>query len=335
MTATTNREWILASRPTGMVGPEHFTLRETPVPAPGPGELLVRVKLLSLDPANRAWMAPNPTYKAPVLPGDVMHGFALGEVVAANAAGFATGDLVDGMLGWRDFAVMKAADVTKRDRRHRPEHLMGVLGVTGLTAYHGLLDIGRPKPGETVLVSAAAGAVGSIVGQIAKIKGCRVVGTAGGPEKCAWLTGGLGFDAAVDYKAGGVRRALKAACPDGIDVYFDNTGGEVLNAALFLMNERGRIVCCGNLSQYNAEKPEPGPAAVPGLLVVRRLRMEGFIVLDYADRQAEAEAALAGWLADGRLKAAEDVVDGLENAPRALAELFQGRNRGKLLVRVA
>ena len=331
---TTSRHWVLKSRPSGMVGPEHFEWREETLREPGEGELLVRTLLLSLDPANRAWMAPTPTYKVPVLPGDVMHGFALGEVVRSNAAGFAPGDWVDGMIGWRSHAVVNAADMVKRDRRHRPEHLMGVLGVTGLTAYFGLLEVGRVKAGETVLVSAAAGAVGSIVGQIAKLRGCRVVGTAGGAGKCDWLTREMGFDAAVDYKAGNVGRALRDACPDGVDVYFDNTGGEVLNVALFLMNTRGRIVCCGNVSQYNAETIAAGPAAVPGLLVVKRLRMEGFIVLDHEDRRAEAETELASWLADGSLKSAEDIVDGLDKAPTALAELFAGRNRGKLLVRV-
>jgi NADPH-dependent curcumin reductase CurA len=335
MATGVNRQWILAQRPTGMVGAEHFTLRDAEIPKPGAGEALVRTVLLSLDPANRAWMSPTPTYKAPVEPGDVMHGFALGEVVASKDPSLKPGDLVDGMFGWQDYAVLPARELSRRNRAHPPEHLMGVLGVTGLTAYFGLLDIGRPKAGETVLVSAAAGAVGSIVGQIAKLKGCRVIGTAGGADKCRWLTDELGFDAAVDYKAGGVRRALKEAAPEGIDVYFDNVGGEVLQAALFLMNERGRIVCCGNLSQYNAERPDPGPMGVPGLLVVRRLRMEGFIVTDFYDRRADAERDLAAWVAEGAIKAAEDVVDGLEKAPAALAELFQGRNRGKLLVRVA
>lgn len=335
MTGSTNRQWILAARPAGMVGPEHFTLREQPVPAPGKGEVLVRTRLLSLDPANRAWMSPAPTYKAPVMPGDVMHGFALGEVVQSNAADLAPGDLVEGMLGWQDYAVMAPAEVTRRDARYRPEALMGVLGITGLTAYYGLREVGRPKSGETVLVSAAAGAVGSIAGQIAKIEGCRVVGTAGGPEKCSWLTQQLGFDAAIDYKSADLRAALKEACPRGIDVYFDNTGGAILQAALFQMNMGGRIVCCGNLSQYNAEKPGPGPMGVPGLLVVKRLRMEGFIVMDYFATRPQAEATLAKWVEEGRLKAQEDIVEGLENAPAALAGMFAGRNRGKLLVRVA
>ncbi|HJQ55382.1 MAG TPA: NADP-dependent oxidoreductase [Vineibacter sp.] len=335
MANSTNRQWLLAARPTGMVGPEHFTWRQAPVPKPVAGEVLVRTLLLSLDAANRAWLSPVPTYKAPVLPGDVMHGFALGEVVESNVADLKVGDLVDGMLGWQDFAVMKLGDVTRRDSRYRPEMLLGVLGITGLTAYYGLREIGRPKPGETVLVSAAAGAVGSVVGQIARIEGCRAVGVAGGAEKCAWLTRELGFDAAVDYKAGDVRRALRAAAPNGIDVYFDNTGGDILQAALFQMNMGGRIICCGNLSQYNAERPGPGPMGVPGLLVVKRLRMEGFIVLDYFATRPQAEATLAKWVEEGKLKAAEDVVDGLENAPMALAGMFAGRNRGKLLVRVS
>jgi NADPH-dependent curcumin reductase CurA len=264
-----------------------------------------------------------------------MHGFALGEVVASNVADLAVGDLVDGMLGWQDYAVMKAAEVTRRDPRYRPEALMGVLGITGLTAYYGLREVGRPRPGETVLVSAAAGAVGSVVGQIAKIEGCRVVGTAGGARKCAWLTGELGFDSAIDYKSADLRRALKEACPRGIDIYFDNTGGDILQAALFQMNNKGRIVCCGNLSQYNAERPEPGPMGVPGLMVVKRLRMEGFIVMDYFDTRDQAEEKLVQWLRKGQLKSAEDIVDGLERAPLSLAQMFQGRNRGKLLVRVS
>jgi len=197
-----------------------------------------------------------------------------------------------------------------------------------------LLDVGRPKPGDTVMVSAAAGAVGTMVGQIAKLAGCRVVGTAGGQEKCDWLVRELGFDAAVDYRAGGLRRALAAACPAGIDVYFDNTGGPALDAALSLMNLRGRIVCCGNVSQYDVEKPAPGPMAVPGLVVTKRLRMEGFIVMDFYDRRAEAEARLAQWVADGRIRAVVDIVDGLEKAPEALIGLLEGRNRGKRAVRI-
>jgi hypothetical protein len=263
-----------------------------------------------------------------------MSGLAIGEVVESKAPGLAKGDIVEGDWGWQDYAALPVRQLAKRDTKAPLELLIGPLSVTGLTAYFGLLEVGRPKPGDTVLVSAAAGAVGSMVGQIARLAGCRVVGTAGGQDKCDWLTAELGFDAAVDYKAGAVRRALAAACPDGVDVYFDNTGGPVLEAALSLMNLRGRIVCCGNVSQYDVEKPAPGPMAVPGLVVTKRLRLEGFIVMDFYDRRGEAEARLAKWVADGRIKAIVDVVDGLENAPEALIGLFDGKNRGKRAVRV-
>ena len=211
---------------------------------------------------------------------------------------------------------------------------MGVFGIRGLTAFHGMREIGRPRRGETVVVSAAASAVGTIAAQIAKIEGCRVVGIAGGPEKCEWLTSELGLDAAVDYKAGELRKALKRACPDGVDVYFDNTGGDVLAAALSAMNLHGRIVCCGNLSQYNTDRPAPGPAAVPGLLVTRRIRMEGFIVLDHLSERDRMEATMQGWLDDGRLKTFETVVGGLEQARESLVQMFRGGNRGKLLIRL-
>ncbi|WP_439814824.1 NADP-dependent oxidoreductase [Zavarzinia sp. CC-PAN008] len=333
--ARTNRRWLLAERPTGMVGPEHFRFDQVPVESPGPGQVLVRSLWLSLDPANRAWLAPTPTYKSAVQPDEVMHGFALGRVEESGDPRLAPGDIVSGMLGWQDYATLPVAEVHKEPAGRDPRHAMGVLGVTGLTAYFGLLEVGQPKVGETVVVSAAGGAVGSIVGQLAKLAGCRVVGLAGGPEKCRWLEQELGFDVAIDYRAGNLRRAMKAACPDGIDVYFDNVGGDILATALFLMNERGRIVACGNLSQYNAERPAPGPMGVPGLVVVKRLRIEGFIVTDYYDRRAAAEAALTRLLASGQLKAVEDVVEGLEKAPATLVELFQGRNRGKLLIKVA
>jgi NADPH-dependent curcumin reductase CurA len=264
-----------------------------------------------------------------------MSGYAIGEVVASKAAGLARGDIVEGDWGWQDYAAMPAKALTRRTADAPLELLIGPLSVTGLTAYFGLLEVGQARPGDTVLVSAAAGAVGSMVGQIARIAGCRVVGTAGGQDKCDWLVRQLGFDAAVDYKADGMFRALRAACPNGVDVYFDNTGGPVLDAALTLMNLRGRIACCGNVSQYDVAKPAPGPMAVPGLVVVKRLRMEGFIVLDYYDRRAEAEARLARWIAEGRIKAELDIYDGLEKAPEALIGLFEGNNRGKRAVRVS
>ncbi len=328
-----NRQWLYAKQPAGKIGKDTFQWTETAIPSPQPGEVLVRTRMLSLDPANRAWMM-GKTYRDALEPGQVMNGFAIGEVVESHADGFGKGDIVEGDWGWQDYAVRPAQRLTKRTVEAPLEMLIGPLSVTGLTAYFGLLDVGRPRPGDTVLVSAAAGAVGTMVGQIARLVGCRVVGTAGGQDKCDWIVRELGFDAAVDYKAGGVRRALAAACPDGIDVYFDNTGGPVLDAALSLMNLRGRIACCGNVSQYDVEKPGPGPMAVPGLVVTKRLRMEGFIVMDFYDRRAEAETRLARWVADGKIKAVVDVVDGLEKAPEALIGLFEGRNKGKMAVRV-
>jgi hypothetical protein len=328
-----NRQWLYAKPPVGKIAEDTFQWVETAIPVPRDGEALVRTRMLSLDPANRAWMM-GKTYRDALEPGRVMSGFAIGEVVESKAPGLAKGDIVEGDWGWQDYAALPVRQLAKRDTKAPLELLIGPLSVTGLTAYFGLLEVGRPKPGDTVLVSAAAGAVGSMVGQIARLAGCRVIGTAGGQDKCDWLTAELGFDAAVDYKAGGTRRALAAACPDGVDVYFDNTGGPVLEAALSLMNLRGRIVCCGNVSQYDVEKPAPGPMAVPGLVVTKRLRMEGFIVMDFYDRRAEAEARLAKWVADGQIKAIVDVVDGLENAPAALIGLFGGENRGKRAVRI-
>jgi NADPH-dependent curcumin reductase CurA len=328
-----NRQWLYASPPRGKLTPDTFQWHEAAIPEPRDGEALVRTRMLSLDPANRAWMM-GKTYRDALEPGQVMSGFAVGEVVESKGPGLKPGDIVEGDWGWQDYAALPAERLTRRTIEAPFELLIGPLSVTGLTAYFGLLEVGQPKPGDTVLVSAAAGAVGSMVGQIAKLAGCRVVGTAGGQDKCDWLVRELGFDAAVDYKAGGVRRAVAAACPSGIDVYFDNTGGPVLEAALSLMNLRGRIVCCGNVSQYDVEKPAPGPMAVPGLVVTKRLRLEGFIVMDFYDQRAEAEQRLKRWLDEGRVKAIVDVVDGFEKAPQALIGLFEGRNRGKMAVRV-
>ena len=313
--------------------PDTFQWTEGPIPVPRDGETLVRTRMLSLDPANRAWMM-GKTYRDALEPGQVMSGFAIGEVVESKSGGLKAGDIVEGDWGWQDYAAMPARRLTKRTTKAPFELLVGPLSITGLTAYFGLLNIGQPKPGDTVLVSAAAGAVGTMAGQIAKLAGCRVIGTAGGQDKCDWLVRELGFDAAVDYKAGGVYRALKAVCPNGIDVYFDNTGGPVLDAALSLMNLRGRIVCCGNVSQYDVEKPAPGPMAVPGLVVTKRLRLEGFVVMDFFDQRAEAEARLARWVEEGKIKAIVDIVDGLDKAPQALIGLFEGRNKGKMAVRV-
>ncbi len=332
----TNRQYVLAQRPTGALEENSFEWRETPAPEPGPGEALVRCIYLSLDPANRGWINEVPTYRPPVGLGEPMAGFAIGRVVASNRDDLVAGDLVEGDGGWQDYAIYGPGDpCTKLPPGEDLIARMSVRGVTGLTAYWGLLDIGQPKTGETVLVSAAAGAVGMVAGQIAKIKGCRAVGVAGTDEKCRWIVEDLGFDAAINYKTENVMKALGEHCPNGIDVYFDNTGGEILQAALFRMNMAGRIVCCGVVSQYDTASPLPGPHGMPGLLVVRRLRMEGFIVIDYEDRRAEADADLAAWVADGRLKNKVDVIDGLENAPRGLIGLLHGENTGKRMIKVS
>lgn len=328
-----NKQWIYVRKPVAEVGPENFDLREAPMPEPMPGEVLVRTTLLSLDPASRAWMQ-GATYRSQLNPGDVMAGWGLGEIVSSGVKGLEPGDLISGEFGWQQFAALPARALTKHDRKHKPEHILGVLGITGLTAYFGMLDVGRPRPGETVLVSGAAGAVGSIAGQIAKIAGCRVIGTTGGADKSKWIVDELGFDAAIDYKADNLDKALKAVCPNGLDVYFDNTGGDVLAAALRRMNTFGRISCCGAISQYNTSTPQPGPFGVPGLLVTKRIRMEGFVVMDFYNRRAEAQAALIRWLDEGKLQAPVDIVDGFEKMPSALAGMFAGQNRGKLMVRV-
>ena len=263
-----------------------------------------------------------------------MAGAALAEVIESRADGFAPGDLVFADTGWQDYAALPARQLIRLPKITPLTHLLSVYGIAGLTAYFGLLHVGRPKAGETVVVSAAAGSVGSLVGQIGKIKGCRVVGIAGGREKCDWLTGELGFDAAVDYKAGNLFKALKAAAPQGIDVYFDNVGGDILEACLAQMNLRGRIACCGAVSQYDRTPAGHGPRGVPGLIVVKRLVMQGFIVTDYFNEREPALADLQSWVAAGKLKVQEDVIDGLENTPRALIGLLAGENRGKRMVRV-
>ncbi|MFN0186607.1 MAG: NADP-dependent oxidoreductase [Aquabacterium sp.] len=332
MTAT-QRQIQLASLPTGKLGPEHFKLADAPMPQPADGELLLKVLLISLDAANRAWMQ-GATYRAALEAGQVMAGGALAEVVVSNAPGFVPGDLVFADTGWQEYAVLPARRVQKQQRREPLTHLLSVYGVAGLTAYFGLLQVGRPRAGETVVVSAAAGSVGAFVGQIAKIQGCRVIGIAGGAAKCAWLQSELGFDAALDYKAGNLPAALKAAAPDGIDVYFDNVGGDILEACLFRMKQGGRIACCGAVSQYDGTPPRHGPRGIPGLIVTKRLTMQGFILYDFADQLPQALTALEGWVRSGQLKVPEDVIDGLENTPAALIGLLAGENVGKRMVRV-
>jgi NADPH-dependent curcumin reductase CurA len=332
----TNRQWLLAARPTAIVDESHFRWAEEPVPEPhADGEILVRNLYLSLDPTQRGWMARD-TYLPAIPIGGVIRSFAVGRVVVSRHPDFAPGDLVQGLFGWQDYAL-----VTDRGPSAPSKVVPGVpiplamsaLGMTGLTAYFGLLDVGRPVAGETVVVSGAAGATGSAAGQIAKIKGCRVIGIAGGPAKCAWLVDELGFDAAVDYKSENVAARLRELCPAGINVYFDNVGGAVLDAALARLADRGRVVLCGAISQYSSEQPV-GPKNYLNL-VVKRGRMEGFLVFDYLPRAREAVADLAAWVQSGRFKDRVDVAEGLENAPRALRRLFLGENTGKQLLKVA
>jgi NADPH-dependent curcumin reductase CurA len=331
-----NRQWTLARRPHGLVQAEDFRLVEGPVPTPSDGEVLVRNLFLSCDPTQRGWMATD-TYLPAVRIGEVMRAIAGGVVVESRHHAFKPGQLVTGKFGWQDWALARpgTAEAPAPVPPGVPlETALSILGLTGITAYFGLLEVGRPQPGETVVVSGAAGATGSAVGQIARIKGCRVIGIAGGPEKCRLLTEELGFDAAIDYRSEDVADRLKALCPKGIDVFFDNVGGEILDAALARLAMNGRVVLCGAISRYGDDQPAPGPRNYLNLLM-RRGRMEGFIVLDYMKRAAEAVGALAGWLREGRLKDRIDVVEGFEQAPAALARLFTGENRGKQLVRIA
>lgn len=333
MIARSNRRVLLAEMPTGKLGPENFRLDEAPMPVAGDGQVLVKVLYLSLDAANRAWMQ-GATYRSAIGSGDVMAGHSLAEVLESNAAGFAPGDLVLADAGWQQYAALPADGLRKLPRLEPITHLLSVYGIAGLTAYFGLLEVGRPKAGDTVVVSAAAGSVGSLVGQIAKLQGCHVIGIAGGQAKCDLLTRELGFDAAVDYKAGSLFKSLKAAAPKGIDVYFDNVGGDVFEACLFQMNLHGRIACCGAVSQYDGKPPAHGPRGVPGLIVTKRLTLQGFILYDFMPRMDEALADLQRWVAEGRIKVCEDIVEGLENAPAGLVGLLAGENVGKRMVRV-
>jgi NADPH-dependent curcumin reductase CurA len=333
MNDTVNRQILLVEKPTGKLGPEHFKLSKAAIPEPGEGEALLRVRYISLDAANRAWMH-GATYRAAVEANTVMAGGGIAEVVSSKAPGLAPGDIVFGDTGWQEYAAVPAKHLTLMPKVEPMTHLLSVYGIAGLTAYFGLLDVGKPKAGETVVVSAAAGSVGSIVGQIAKLKGCRVVGIAGGKAKCNWLTSELGFDAAVDYKDGAVFKALRVAAPKGIDVYFDNVGGDILEACLAQMNNRGRIACCGAISQYDGVPSAHGPRGVPGLIVVKRLIMQGFIVMDFMDQRDDALNDLQSWVTAGKLKVKEDIINGLENTPKALIGLLAGENRGKRMIRV-
>jgi len=333
-----NRQVILTEKPQEKLSLANFALAEAEIPTPAAGEALVRTRYISLDAANRAWMQ-GVTYRSALNQGEVMAGGALAEVVESRDPSLAPGDIVSAETGWQDYAALPARRLAKLPKLEPLTHLLSVYGVTGLTAYLGLLRVGDPKPGETVVVSAAAGAVGSIAAQVAKLLGARVIGIAGGAGKCAWLTDALGLDAAVDYKASGgpgdLRRQLRGLCPDGINVYFDNVGGDVFEAALFNMANHGRIVCCGAVSQYDKAPPPHGPRGVPGLIVTKRLKVEGFVVMDFYDGRDAALAQLRKWVEAGQLKVQEDVIDGFENLPAALIGLLAGDNRGKRMVKIA
>jgi NADPH-dependent curcumin reductase CurA len=334
MTATINRQFRLAARPVGLPRRSDFNLIEEPVATPGDGEFVVRVQYISLDPAMRGWMNEGKSYVPPVGIGEVMRAGAVGEVVASNHAKFPLGSHVVGMFGVQEYALSNGKGVNLVDPKAAPLPLyLGALGMTGITAYFGLLDVGALKEGETVVVSAAAGAVGSLVGQIAKIKGCRVIGIAGGAEKCRRIIDEFGFDGAIDYKHDDLHAAIKQHCPKGIDVYFDNVGGEILEAALARLALHARVVICGAISQYNSTTGVKGPANYMALLVMRA-RMEGFVVFDYASRYGEALRDLSTWMMQGKLKSREDVVSGFADFPEILLKLFSGENTGKLVLKV-
>jgi NADPH-dependent curcumin reductase len=328
-----NKQVLLASHPEGAITPENFRIAEAAVTRPAAGEVLIRNEWLSLDPYMRGRMSKVKSYAKGVEVGEVMVGQTVGEVVESQDAAFKPGDKVLTSLGWQLMGVAKAADVHKVDASRVPaSYYLGILGMPGITAWFGLHEIGQPKEGETLVVSAASGAVGSVVGQLGKIAGCRVVGIAGGKAKCGYVRDELGFDAVVDYKAGNLEADLRAAVPKGVDVYFENVGGEILDAMLARMRLFSRIIVCGLISEYNATEPYAYKRLRS--VLVNRIRMQGMIVFDWKDRYGEAIKGLAGYLADGRLKYRESVIEGLENAPRGLIGLLKGENFGKQLVRL-
>lgn len=329
------RRVVLVNRPPGEPAESDFRVEEVAMPEPRHGEVLVKVHYLSLDPYQRGRMREAASYAAAVGLGEVMTGGTVGEVVKSGHPGFKVGDIVEDRLGWQEYAIGGGPTMRKVDPSLAPiSTANGVLGMPGMTAYFGLLDVGQPKPGETVVVSAASGAVGQVVGQIGKIMGCRVVGIAGGAKKCGFVTGELGFDACLDYKAEkDLDAALRAVCPNGIDVYFDNVGGEISDAVLRNINFFGRVALCGSISQYNASSPPMGPRLL-GTFVGKRVNLRGFIVTDFAERYAPARRQMGEWVRSGRIKYREDVVQGIDKAPRAFIGMLRGENFGKMLVKM-
>ena len=337
MSTAVNRQFLLKTRPVGRIDRSNFDLVESPIPEPGEGEALLRNLYLSLDPTNRIWMTDIPQYMPPVKIGEVMRGGGVAQVVASKSSRFKIGDLVTGLVGWQDYHLLKdgepgRASVVPKGLPIPLPTMMAACGTTGLAAYFGLLELGKPKPGDTVVVSAAAGAVGSVVGQIAKLKGCRTVGIAGGREKCRLIKEEFGYDEAVDYKAADWREQLAAATPNGIDINFENVGGEIMEAILPRMNLYSRMPLCGLISGYNADTPYKIDISP---MLMRRIGVQGFIIMDFAPKFGEAVAQLAQWVTEGKLKSRETIVDGLENAPTAINMLFDGGNVGKLLIKVA
>jgi NADPH-dependent curcumin reductase CurA len=329
-----NRRWRVAAMPTEHLETSHFELETEPFSEVPDGQVRCRVLWISIDAAQRAWFQ-GATYRSAIQVGDTMPAFAIGQVAESRSEEFAVGDFVTGHLGWQDYAVVGSDDLHPLVPTQKLSHYLSVLGITGLTAYFGLLEVGEAKAGETVVVSGAAGATGTLVGQIAKLHGCRVVGICGSPAKQKWLTSELGFDAAVSYRDDDFRKSLKAACPDGIDVFFDNVGGTTLDNALSVMAHRGRVVCCGVVSQYDTTNPARGARGVPGVLIIKSITMRGFLYTDYADRNDEALQALQGWLDDGSLTVTEDILEGLEKTPEGLIGVLNGSNVGKRMIHVA
>lgn len=330
-----NRQILIASLPEEKLSVDNFALRAGTVPAPGAGEVLCRTLALTVGAGQRAALQGSAGYAGAPKSGVVMGGTGVCRVERSNVADMAEGSLVVCQSGWQDYSVHSASVLRTVEADGDPAQHLGVYGANGLTAYFGLFDIGAPRPGQTLVVSAAAGSVGHLAGQMARIAGCRAVGVAGSDEKCRLLTERLGFDAAVNYRSPGFRQEFREACEGGIDIYFDNTGGEILGSALRGMNRGGRIVCCGVVSQYDTRNPAPGPRGIPGLLINRRVRMEGFLVFDFAKRYGEAIEAMRGWVEAGRLKPFNDEFHGLEEAPRAFVDLLAGGNIGTRIVRVA
>lgn len=330
-----NRQWRLKSRPTGLIKAENFELVSQPIPEPGENQILIRSVYLSLDPAMRGWLTDRPSYVPPVQIGEVMRGLAVGIVEKSNHPIFATGDRMQGMFGWQEYLLSSGEAVTKLPDSELPfSAYLGLFGLAGLTAYAGLVEVGQPKAGETLLVSGAAGSVGSLVGQIGKIKDLHVVGIAGTDEKCKWLRDELGFDVAVNYKDADYKKQLKTACPKGVDIYFENVGGEILETALSLMNTFGRVVVCGLISQYNATAPVPGPSNFAAV-ISKRLKIQGFLATDHASKIKEMVTNFTQWHISGKLKYRVEIVRGLESAPTAINKLFDGSNTGKLVIEVS